>query len=90
VGSCFTALRQGGPWSYLRSTGCHRQPGGLGDVDRRVDLAGSLGAALTTTFAERRWIATREASRIVTVTEVGQVGLRDWLGIDLAELRAAA
>jgi hypothetical protein len=41
-------------------------------------------------FAERRWIATREASRIVTVTEGGHAGLRDRLGIDLAELRAAA
>jgi hypothetical protein len=48
-----------------------------------------LGAALTSAFAERRWIATREASRIVTVTEAGQTGLRDWLGINLAELRAA-
>ena len=58
--------------------------------ERRYHLAGSLGAALTTTFAGRRWIATREASRIVTVTNAGQAGLRDWLGIDLAELRAAA
>ena len=39
---------------------------------------------------ERRWITTREASRIVTVTKAGQAGLREWLGIDLAELRAAA
>jgi hypothetical protein len=37
----------------------------------------------------RRWISTREASRIVTVTKTGQAGLREWLGIDLAELRAA-
>jgi hypothetical protein len=58
--------------------------------ERRYHLAGSLGAALTTTFAKCRWIATRGASRIVTVTEAGQAGLRDWLGIDLAELRAAA
>jgi hypothetical protein len=58
--------------------------------ERRYHLAGSLGAALTTAFTERRWIATREASRIVTVTEAGQTGLRDWLGIDLAELRGAA
>ena len=55
--------------------------------ERRYHRAGSLGAALTTAFAERRSIATREASRIVTVSEAG---LRDWLGIDLDELRAAA
>lgn len=58
--------------------------------ERRYHLAGSLGAALLATFVARGWIATREASRIVTVTEAGQAGLRNWLGIDLAELRAAA
>jgi DNA-binding transcriptional ArsR family regulator len=58
--------------------------------ERRYHLAGSLGAALTRTLLERRWITTREASRIVTVTKTGQAGLREWLGIDLAELRAAA
>ncbi len=55
--------------------------------ERRYHLAGSLGAALTAAYAERRWTATREASRIVTVTEAGEAGLRDWLGIDLAELQ---
>ncbi len=39
---------------------------------------------------ERRWIATREASRIVTVTEAGEAGLREWPGVDLARLRSAA
>jgi DNA-binding transcriptional ArsR family regulator len=58
--------------------------------ERRYHLAGSLGAALTRTLLERRWITTREASRIVTVTKAGQAGLKEWLGIDLAELRAAA
>ena len=58
--------------------------------ERRYHLAGSLGAALTSALVQRRWIATREASRIITVTKAGEVGLRDWLGIDLAELRAAA
>ncbi len=58
--------------------------------ERRYHLAGSLGAALTSALAERRWIATREASRIVTVTNAGESGLHDWLGIDLAGLRAAA
>src|SRR5579859_634912 len=57
--------------------------------ERRYHLAGSLGAALTASFAEQGWILTREASRIVTVTQAGQAGLRDWLGIDLAGLRAA-
>ena len=58
--------------------------------ERRYHLAGSLGAALTSALAERRWITTREASRIVTVTEAGQGGLREWLGIDLTKLQVAA
>jgi DNA-binding transcriptional ArsR family regulator len=58
--------------------------------ERRYHLAGSLGAALTRSLAERRWITTREASRIVTVTEAGEAGLQEWLGIDLAKLRVAA
>jgi hypothetical protein len=58
--------------------------------ERRYHLAGSLGAALTRSMLERRWITTREASRIVAVTEAGEAGLRDWLGVDLAQLRSAA
>jgi DNA-binding transcriptional ArsR family regulator len=58
--------------------------------ERRYHLAGSLGAALTAALVARRWVVTREASRIVTVTKAGQGGLRDWLGIDLAGLRNAA
>ncbi|HEX5298414.1 MAG TPA: metalloregulator ArsR/SmtB family transcription factor [Streptosporangiaceae bacterium] len=58
--------------------------------ERRFHLAGSLGAALTRTMLERHWIATREASRIVTVTQAGQAALLDWAGADLAALRSAA
>jgi hypothetical protein len=35
---------------------------------------------------ERRWISSRELSRIVTVAEAGQSGLRERLGMHLAEL----
>src|SRR5438477_377998 len=31
-----------------------------------------------------------DASRIVAVTEAGEAGLRDWPGVDLAQLRSAA
>jgi DNA-binding transcriptional ArsR family regulator len=58
--------------------------------ERRFHLAGSLGAALTAAMLERRWIITREASRIVTVTEAGLAGLAEWPGVDLAALRSAA
>ena len=39
---------------------------------------------------DRRWISSREVSRIVTVAKAGHSGLRERLGMDLAELRAAA
>jgi DNA-binding transcriptional ArsR family regulator len=58
--------------------------------ERRYHLAGSLGTALTRSMIERRWITTREASRIVVVTEAGEAGLRDWPGVDLAQLTSAA
>jgi DNA-binding transcriptional ArsR family regulator len=58
--------------------------------ERRHHLAGSLGAALATELMRRRWIRGQEASRVVSVTPAGHTGLRDWLGIDLARLRAAA
>ena len=57
--------------------------------ERRYHLAGSLGTALTRSMIERRWITTREASRIVVVTEAGETGLREWPGVDLAQLRSA-
>jgi DNA-binding transcriptional ArsR family regulator len=58
--------------------------------ERRYHLAGSLGAALTATMQSRRWIGTREASRVVAVTDAGEVGLRELLGVDLPRLRAVA
>src|SRR5580693_6390585 len=58
--------------------------------ERRYHLAGSLGAALTRSMIERRWITTREASRIVAVTEAGEAALRDWPGVDVAQLRSGA
>ena len=59
-------------------------------TEHRYHLGGSLGTALANEMMRRRWIITREASRIVTVTQDGEAGLRSWLGIDLPRLRAAA
>jgi DNA-binding transcriptional ArsR family regulator len=58
--------------------------------ERRYHLAGSLGTAIAAEMVHRDWLHTREASRIVTVTESGHAGLQDWLGVDVAQLRAAA
>ena len=55
-------------------------------------LAGSLGAALTNELFRLGWLEGREASRVVTVTEVGRQGLRGAFGLepDSLELTAAA
>jgi DNA-binding transcriptional ArsR family regulator len=58
--------------------------------ERRHHLAGSLGAALAGSLVQRDWIRRREGTRIVTVTPAGMTGLREWLGVDLDQLRARA
>ena len=58
--------------------------------ERKYHLAGSLGAALSAAMLSRKWIITREASRVVSVSEAGLTGVRDWVGVDLHSLRAAA
>ena len=52
-------------------------------------IAVSTANAPAAALVGRHWITKREASRIVTVTEAGQDRLREWLGLDLAALRAA-
>jgi DNA-binding transcriptional ArsR family regulator len=59
--------------------------------ERRHHLAGSLGAALSAELVRRGWVATREASRVVSVTPDGRAALRERFGVDpaLFELPAA-
>jgi DNA-binding transcriptional ArsR family regulator len=59
-------------------------------TERRHHLAGGMGAAVAGEMSRRGWVLPREASRIVSVTPSGTSGLRDWLGIDLEQLKAAA
>jgi hypothetical protein len=59
-------------------------------TERRHHLAGGMGAALAGSLLQRGWIRPREGSRIVTVPPAGVAGLRDWLGIDLEQLRLAS
>ena len=59
-------------------------------TERRDHLAGGMGAALAGALLLRGWIRPREGSRIVTVPPAGVTGLRDWLGIDLEQLRLAS
>jgi DNA-binding transcriptional ArsR family regulator len=58
-------------------------------TEHRHHLAGGLGAGLATELTRRDWLRSQAASRAVTVTDSGQAGLRDWLGLDLARLAAA-
>jgi len=53
--------------------------------EHRNHLAGSLGAALTGMMLRRDWLQRRDRTRIVTVTQAGEAGLRDWLGLDLVQ-----
>jgi DNA-binding transcriptional ArsR family regulator len=59
-------------------------------TERRYHLAGGLGAAVASEFDRREWTRPREGSRIVTVTPVGADGLRDWIGVNLEELRLSS
>jgi DNA-binding transcriptional ArsR family regulator len=54
--------------------------------ERRHHLAGSLGAALSAELIRRGWLATREASRVVSVTPAGRAGLLEHFGVDPARL----
>jgi DNA-binding transcriptional ArsR family regulator len=47
----------------------------------RHHLAGSLGAALSAELIRRGWVATREASRVVTVTPAGEAALHERFGV---------
>jgi DNA-binding transcriptional ArsR family regulator len=59
-------------------------------TEGRDHVAGSLAAAMTGALTALGWTRLRAGTRIVTVTTAGHSGLRDWLGIDLTALRAAA
>jgi DNA-binding transcriptional ArsR family regulator len=50
-------------------------------TERRPHLAGSLGAAVATVFAERGWIVRRTTGRGVTITPAGDDALRRRFGI---------
>jgi DNA-binding transcriptional ArsR family regulator len=54
-------------------------------TERRPHLAGALGAALTTTLLDRRWIG-RRAGRGVAPTGAGRVALREVFGLAPAVL----
>jgi len=54
--------------------------------EQRHHLSGALGARVMGRLDELRWIERRANSRAVNVTAAGACGLREWLGLDVAEL----
>ena len=65
-------------------------------TERRVHLAGRLGAALACRCFERGWLVRRPGDRTVEVTRAGVAGFRDWFECDAetpsrltADVRAA-
>jgi DNA-binding transcriptional ArsR family regulator len=60
---------------------------------RRPHLAGALGAAVTASLLERRWIERQSRRRALLLTAAGEAGLRELLGVEVraeAGERAAA
>jgi len=51
--------------------------------ERKPHLAGSLGAALLTTWTDRQWVTLHKNSRLTTLTAKGQAGLYKLLGLNL-------
>jgi DNA-binding transcriptional ArsR family regulator len=56
--------------------------------ERRVHIAGSVGAKLCGRCLELGWIKRRESTRALQITARGRHGLADWFGIDLARVEA--
>jgi DNA-binding transcriptional ArsR family regulator len=54
--------------------------------ERRHHLAGSLGAAFTAELLRRGWVETREASRVVILTQIGRDALTDFLALQPGQL----
>jgi DNA-binding transcriptional ArsR family regulator len=48
--------------------------------ERRMHLAGRLGALLCTHCLQQEWLLRKSGSRVLDVTPRGEAALRDWLG----------
>lgn len=55
-------------------------------TERRPHIAGSLGAAIATSFLEQEWIARRDGGRGLDITAAGRRGITTTWGIDLTGL----
>jgi DNA-binding transcriptional ArsR family regulator len=55
-------------------------------TQRRMHLAGALGAAITERVQERGWIEAARPGRGLRITDAGLDGLRAWFGVEVAKL----
>lgn len=55
-------------------------------TQRRMHLAGALGAAITDRLTEREWIEAARPGRGLRITAAGVDGLRAWFGVEVATL----
>jgi DNA-binding transcriptional ArsR family regulator len=58
-------------------------------TERRPHIGGALGAALAEKLLALGWITRAKDSRAVTLTQAGERGLRDSLGMSLADVEKA-
>jgi DNA-binding transcriptional ArsR family regulator len=58
-------------------------------TQRRMHLAGAVGAGLATALLDRDWLRRAASGRGLGVTEAGTLGLRTSFGIEVHELRAS-
>ena len=54
-------------------------------TEQRPHLGGALGAALLEQWIAREWIVKQPGTRAVLVTEAGQAGLKEMLGVQVGE-----
>jgi DNA-binding transcriptional ArsR family regulator len=57
--------------------------------ERRVHIAGRVGASLCERCLELGWLGRLENTRAVKITSQGSAGLAQWFGIDLSNLEAS-
>ncbi|MET7904804.1 winged helix-turn-helix domain-containing protein [Streptomyces sp. NPDC005355] len=59
-------------------------------TEQRHHLAGAVGAALLDRLLEIGWVVRARGSRVIQVSDEGAQGLREWLGVEMDDLRTRA
>ncbi|MFF9787733.1 ArsR/SmtB family transcription factor [Streptomyces nigrescens] len=59
-------------------------------TEQRHHLAGAVGAVLLDRLLEIGWVVRARSSRVIHVPDEGAQGLREWLGVEMDDLRTRA